>query len=455
VVGFALLTVAPLPAASDARHACLTWLAMALLYALASWRYKLPWAVAPALLAADMALLRGADWLGSGGRVADVGTLLLAAAWAQGLLALWARRRERMARPSTIWQEHSTPAYLVTLLSGVGALLLASGASDALALNALGLAALAVLIGSAERSEELAWGALALLALGLGALHHALGVGMLWSAAWGVAEALGLCLIGWSFERANDKRRMTNDEQRHDTFVLRPSSFVLAIWYRPLWLGPLIAAGALVALLLVAAPSSGELPALTFALATLGLLLATLAVRRRAAVFAYLAGAALVGAGLVQLFDWGFRQPQWYAVPAGMYLLALAEGLRRFQMRRGLAQIIEVGAAVVLLGTLLSQSLRTAGLASQGYAAWLCVESLLLLGYGALRRLRAPFFGGALFFVIGVLWLSVDPLLAANKWVLLGILGLLLVGVYVLLERRQEQLVGAGRAWVDRLRGWS
>jgi len=267
-----------------------------------------------------------------------------------------------------------------------------------------------------------------------------------------VAEALGLCLIGWAIEQ-----RTKNKEQTSNVSPAVPSSLsaALRVWYRPLWLGPLIAAGALVALLLVAAPSSGELPALTFALATLALLLATLAVRRRAAVYAYLAGAALVGAGLVQLFDWGFRQPQWYAVPAGMYLLALAEGLRRFQMRRGLAQIIEVGAAVVLLGTLLSQSLRAAGLASQGYAAWLCVESLLLLGYGALRRLRAPFFGGALFFVIGVLWLSVDPLLAANKWVLLGILGLLLVGVYVLLERRQEQLVGAGRAWVDRLRGWS
>jgi len=65
-----------------------------------------------------------------------------------------------------------------------------------------------------------------------------------------------------------------------------------------------------------------------------------------------------------------------------------------------------------------------------------------------------PFFGGALFFVLGVLWLSVDPLLSANKWVLLGILGLLLVGAYVLLERRQEQLARAGRAWVERVSGW-
>ena len=126
-----------------------------------------------------------------------------------------------------------------------------------------------------------------------------------------------------------------------------------------------------------------------------------------------------------------------------------------FQARRGVAQVLETGAAVLVLGTTLGQSLRSDGLLSQGYAAWLCMESLLLLGYGALRQRRSPFFGGVVFFVFGVAWLSVDPLLAANKWMLLGALGLLLVGAYVLLERRQEQLARLGRAIVERISGWS
>jgi hypothetical protein len=109
---------------------------------------------------------------------------------------------------------------------------------------------------------------------------------------------------------------------------------------------------------------------------------------------------------------------------------------------------------MLLLGVTFGQSLRAKGLESQLYALLLCGEALALLGYGVLRKLRVPFFGGTAFFVAGVLWLSVDPLLAANKWVLLGILGLLLVGVYVLLERRQEQLARAGRAWVERVSGW-
>ncbi len=453
LVGFALLTAAPLPAAADSQHACLVWIMMALLYALAAWRYRLPWAAAPALIAVDMALLWGADWLGQGGRAADVAKLLLAAAWAQAAIGLFALRRERGVPALPLWGRLSAPAYLVALLSGVGALALATGASDALAVVALGLAVLAVLIGSLERREELAWGALALLALGLGALHHTLGIAPLWSMAWGVVEALALCLFGWALELSMKNAELRNSLTGDKTFSILNSQF--SIWYRPLWLGPLIAGLALAGLLLLAAPPSGDLPPLTFGLATLALLLATLAVRRRAAVYAYAAGAALVAAGLFQLYDWGFRQPQWYVVPAGLYLLALAEGLRRFQSQRGLAQLIETGAAVVMLGTTLGQSLRAEGLVSQGYAAWLCVESLLLLGYGVLRRLRAPFFGGMVFFVIGVLWLSVDPLLSANKWMLLGCLGLLLVAAYVLLERRQEQLARAGRAWIERISGWS
>ena len=202
-------------------------------------------------------------------------------------------------------------------------------------------------------------------------------------------------------------------------------------------------------------PIERDFPPLTFALATYGLLMATLWVRGARSMYGYIAGAALVGAGLCQLYDWGFRQPQWYVIPAGLYLLVLAEGLRRFQGRRQLSQVLEAGATMLLLGVTLAN--RCARWAWNRSATPCCcaARSLALLGYGVLRQLRVPFFGGAAFFVAGVLWLSVDPLLAANKWVLLGILGLLLVGVYVLLERRQEQLARAGRAWVERLRGWS
>ncbi|HEU5098896.1 MAG TPA: hypothetical protein VFU22_07755 [Roseiflexaceae bacterium] len=453
LVGFALLTLAPIPAAGSAQHAALTWAGMALLYGLASWRYRLRWAAAPAMLAADIALLNGSAWLSVGGRPAGAGLLLLVATWAQALFGLWSSRRRQVAGTRDIMLA-SEPGYVVAVLSGLGALALASSAADVLAIVAFGLAALLALLATVHRVELVAWAALAPLALGFASLHAYLEITALWSVAWGVAEALALCLIGWSFEQTKDQRPKTKDFHGDDTLVLGPWSLVLRTWYRPLWLGPLLAGTTLAGVLLVAPPARQELPPLTFALATLGLLLATLAVRRRELLFAYAAGAALVGAALCQLYDWGFRQPQWFTIPAGVYLLALAEGLRRFQGQRKSSQAIEAGAAAVLLGVTFGQSLRAEGLESQIYAAWLCVEALLLLGYGMLRQLRVPFFGGAAFFVAGVLWLSVDPLMAANKWVLLGALGLLMVGVYVLLERRQEELVRAGRAWVQRVSSW-
>jgi hypothetical protein len=227
-----------------------------------------------------------------------------------------------------------------------------------------------------------------------------------------------------------------------------------AAWRRPLSLGPLAAGLALTVALGMLAPLLEELPALTFALTTLALILATLALRERRFVYGYGAGAALVLAALCQLADWGFREPQWYTLPAGLYLLALAEGLRRFQGRQRLSRLMEAGAATLMLGTTLGQSLRAEGFSSTLYAVALCAQSLLLLAYGTLRKLRVPFLGGAAFFVLGVLILSVDPLQSVNRWVLLGLLGMLMVGAYVLLERRQEQLAHAGRAFVERIGGW-
>src|SRR5205085_9637833 len=73
IAGFALLTLAPIPTTGSPQHAALTWAGMALLYGLASWRYPLRWAAAPAMLAADMALLNGSAWLSVGGPPAGAG----------------------------------------------------------------------------------------------------------------------------------------------------------------------------------------------------------------------------------------------------------------------------------------------------------------------------------------------------------------------------------------------
>jgi hypothetical protein len=191
------------------------------------------------------------------------------------------------------------------------------------------------------------------------------------------------------------------------------------------------------------------------ALATLSILLFTISARRRLFEPGYVAGALLVGASLCQLYTWGFRQPQLFVLPAGLYLLVLAAMMRRFQGQGRISQLTEAGATVLLLGVTFGQALRADPADGTLYTLWLCVEALLLLGYGVLARLRVPFLGGGAFFIGGVLWFAVGPLLAMNQWVVIGCLGLLMVGGYVLLERRHEQLVRAGRRLVEQVEAWA
>jgi hypothetical protein len=441
-IGFALLTAAPALVAFDPQRASVTWTVMALLYGWAAWRYRLPLLVAPAMLAMDAALLYGAAWLFPGGETQDASRLLLVAAWAQGMWSCLRRAAPDVRRIG----------YISTTLTGVGALSLAltGGLIDTTVMVvAFGLAALLGVLASVARYEAAAWAVFPLFGLGMVNAHEMLGVDLLWSLAWGVFEALGLCLLGWLMTSVPNTRNAPlvaaqNKRQRS----------ALDIWRAPLSRGPLLIGLGLTCLLILAAPAIGDLPPLTFALATSGLLLATLAVRLRALGYIYSAGAALVAAGLCQIADWGFSELQWYVVPAGLYLLALAEGLRHFQGRYRLSQVIESGALMLLLGATTGQTLRSDGVIALGYNTLLCIEALLLIGYGTLCRLRVPFVGGGVFFVFGVLWLAVEPLQALNKWVLLGLLGLLLVSVYVLLERRQEQLVQTGRVWIARVSSW-
>jgi len=56
--------------------------------------------------------------------------------------------------------------------------------------------------------------------------------------------------------------------------------------------------------------------------------------------------------------------------------------------------------------------------------------------------------------VAGVAWMSVDSVRLTNQWLLLGAVGLLMVAAYVVLERHQERLLRAGRAWAAQLQSW-
>jgi len=418
-VAFFLLPLAPLLALGDTARLTVTWGSMAALYALALWRYRQPWFLALAFVAADLAALHAFAWRLPDQPSEQAGLLLAGLVWLQALGSAGLRRG------SAPWNAAGPWGYGSAALGGAGALALASVSDGALAGAALALAALLTVLAQIERREAVAWASLALAVPGAWLAHTAAGLEGAWAAAWLVLELVGLSMLGW--------------------LALR---FGLDLWRRVTGVGALGAA----VLLTLGAGLGGQFAPLTFALASLGLLLATLAVRERQPGYAYGAGGAFVGAALSQLAGWGVRELQWYVIPAGLYLLVLAGGLRRFQGRRRISQLIEAAAVMLLLGVTTAQALLPTG--GLFYSLLLFGESLLMATYGALSRLRVPFVGGIAFFVGGVLWMTVDTVRLANQWVILGIVGLLMVLAYVILERHQERLLRAGRYWAGQLRAW-
>lgn len=416
---FFLLPLAPLLAFGDPARLALIWGIMAALYALALWRYRQSWFLALAFVAADLAAFHAFIWQFPDNPREQAGFLLAGLVWLQALASAALRRGPASWNAAGLW------GYGSAALGGAGALALTSASDGALAGVMLALAALLAVLAQVERREAVAWGSLALAVPGAWLAHTAAGLKEVWAAAWLVLELVGLCLLGWLAIR-----------------------FGLDLWRRVTGVGALGAA----ALLTLNAAVGIQFPPLTFALASLGLLLATLAVRERQFGYAYGAGGAFVGATLSQLAGWGVRELQWYVIPAGLYLLVLAGGLRRFQGQRRVSQLIEATAVMLMLGVTTAQALMPEG--GLFYSLLLFGESLLMATYGALSRLRVPFVGGIAFFVAGVLWMTVDTVRLANQWVILGIVGLLMVLAYVVLERHQERLLRAGRYWAGQLRAW-
>jgi len=204
----------------------------------------------------------------------------------------------------------------------------------------------------------------------------------------------------------------------------------------------------------------GQLGELAFACLGYGLVLGVLALRRRSLMLALTAPTLWVAALWCYTQAQGWQDPQWFFAPIGLYLLLIAAALRLYKPGADkfniadAAQALEWVACLLLLGVTAMQMLTSTREHSQIYSAVLCAESLLLAGYGTARQLRVPFLGGSIAFIGSVLWLGLDPLLALNKWVLFGGLGLLMIAAYVVLEHGRPQLRAMSQRFVARVKSW-
>jgi hypothetical protein len=151
--------------------------------------------------------------------------------------------------------------------------------------------------------------------------------------------------------------------------------------------------------------------------------------------------------------DWGVRQPQWYAIPAGLYFSGVGY-LERRQGRKWFSIAVEsLGLAVLLVPTF-RQSLDGA----QGfpYFVLLLGEGLLVTGWGASRRIKAPFFiglGTSVLNVVAQVILLVNVYDVYRWFIIIGV-GLVLIVTAALVERQRERIIARTREWRDALETW-
>lgn len=187
---------------------------------------------------------------------------------------------------------------------------------------------------------------------------------------------------------------------------------------------------------------------LTLALAALFYLTAALVERWR--WLGYGAVLMLLGAWSGWLYFLSGRQElQLYAIPAGFYLLGV--GWAEWSWgSRGLARWIDRAALLLLFGSAFWQSFGPYG---GVYALVMMGEGLLVAWFGSMRRLRRLLYAGMAGVITAVTGQLVEPLLAANTYVLL-LLGGFLVALGIALERRLDKVRGFSKEVRALLEHW-
>jgi hypothetical protein len=138
-------------------------------------------------------------------------------------------------------------------------------------------------------------------------------------------------------------------------------------------------------------------------------------------------------------------QLQWYAMPAGIYLLAI--GYLEWQRgSRDLARWLDYAGIVLMLGSLFWQTLvfgwgPALMLGSVGFAAF---------WWGSARRLRRFFYAGMAGVILATLGQLLNALQEVNQWITFGLIGFALVILAILVERKLEAI----KAWQQVLESW-
>jgi hypothetical protein len=204
---------------------------------------------------------------------------------------------------------------------------------------------------------------------------------------------------------------------------------------------------------MVGAVATTQSTAIAITMGFAGALYLTLALRIRAYPLGYLGMGLLLASWSIFLFIRNVDQPQFYALPAGLYFAAVGFFERRNRPGR-FAILIESFGLAVLLVTSYTQSLN--GSAGLPYFLILLVESLLVVWWGAARRYRVPFIIGLVASVVNIISQAVVLVRVnnVNQWIVTFGVGLILVSLGLFVERRREKLLAQAHEFRDMLESW-
>lgn len=184
-------------------------------------------------------------------------------------------------------------------------------------------------------------------------------------------------------------------------------------------------------------------------LSLIGLLYAAAAAVYRQLRLGYAAGAMLLAGWFLYAYYiniWeNLRHLQWYAMPAGLYLL----GIGYLEWERGnrkLARWLDYIAMLLLMGSLFWQTLTF----GWWHALLLGGEGFAAFWWGSGRRLRRFFYAGMAGVILAALGQLLNALQEVNQWITFGLIGLVLVVLAIIVERKLEAI----KAWQQVLETW-
>lgn len=170
----------------------------------------------------------------------------------------------------------------------------------------------------------------------------------------------------------------------------------------------------------------------------------------------YPGGILLVFAGWALLAELEVTQIEPYLLLFAAYVTICGAVLAQARGAVGAQRLADTVSVFFALAIPLFASLITAddGHASFEHGLWVFGVALVAVALGAALKVRVYFFSGLVALVVEALWQSRHFLLALPKWGVIGAVGISLLVLAVVWDRKRMQIVAARNAAQDAFAGW-